>query len=117
MKRIIAPACALLLVLAGCKSDKSATPAAPSQANPSPSTPSSPGTPSTPPPSTPTSPGTGTSATDIPGLTPLDYLALEQPIAGDHALRIVSPTVLELTRLSTKQPDPAKMDVWNFVDG
>ncbi len=47
---------------------------------------------------------------------PLDYLALEQPIAGDHELRIISPMVLELTRLSTKQPDPAKMDVWNFAD-
>ncbi len=47
---------------------------------------------------------------------PLDYLSLEQPIESDHGLRIISPTVLELTRLSVKRPDPATMDVWNFVD-
>jgi hypothetical protein len=84
-------------------------------------TPSSPSTPTTPSqPTTPTipstSPGSGASASDIPGVTALDYLTLDQPIDGDHALRIVSPNVLELTRLSIKRPDPAQMDVWNFVD-
>jgi hypothetical protein len=62
------------------------------------------------------SPGPGTGATDIPGLTPLDHLSLEQPIEGDHELRIITPTVLELTRLSIKRPEPAPMDVWNFVE-
>jgi len=41
----------------------------------------------------------------------------KEPIDGDHALRVVSANVLELTRLSIKRPDPAPMDVWNFVDG
>ncbi len=119
MKWITAPACALLLCLSACNSDKSK----PAQTQPPPQpVPSQPGVtnpPVTPPPTTPVpvSPGAGTTASDIPGLTPLDYLSLEQPIDGDHALRIISPTVIELTRLSIKRPDPAGMDVWNFVDG
>ena len=55
-------------------------------------------------------------ASDIPGLTALDYLTLNLPADGDNALRIVAPTVLELTRLNVKQPNTA-MPAWNFVNG
>ncbi len=39
------------------------------------------------------------------------------PQIGAHALTVVSPTVLELRRVTTKQPDPAPVSAWNFVDG
>ena len=112
-----------MLVMAACKSEsKSPTPAG-SNAGTGGSTPP-PSSPPTPPPATPPAqppPGSGSqpgvTAADIPGVTPLDYLTLDQPIDGDHALRLVAPDVLELTRLSVKRPAPAAMDVWNFVDG
>ena len=50
-----------------------------------------------------------------PAVTSMDYLTLEQPLAGDNALRILTPTLLELQRINTKQPDPAPVDSWNFV--
>ncbi|MDB6115761.1 MAG: hypothetical protein JWQ62_2706, partial [Lacunisphaera sp.] len=55
-------------------------------------------------------------ASDIPGVTALDYLTLNQPVDGDNALRIVAPTVLELTRLNVKSPNSASMPAWNFVN-
>jgi hypothetical protein len=131
MKLLTVTVCsAAILLLSACDSgsDSGSTAGATAPATtPTPSTPSTPSTPTTPPPVTPppvvtpptnpsTSPGNGTSASDIPGLTRLDYLTLDQPIDGDNALRIVAPNVLELTRLSVKRPDPAQMDVWNFVD-
>jgi hypothetical protein len=45
----------------------------------------------------------------------LSSLALPQP--GDCKLLCLSPTILELTLVSTKQPDPAPVGKWNFVDG
>ncbi|HWA26510.1 MAG TPA: glycoside hydrolase family 9 protein [Lacunisphaera sp.] len=116
MKRIAAPAFVLLLGLAACNSDTASNSPTGSTSSGTPPA-STPTTPTTPAPAAPgTSPGAGVSASDIPGVAALDYLALEQPIEGDNALRIVTPTVLELTRLSTKRPDPATMEVWNFVD-
>ncbi len=117
MKLLPVAACAsLLLFLTACESDSPGSPSTSTPITASPSAPA-PTTPTTPSTNPGTSPGSGASASDIPGLTSLDYLTLEQPIDGDHALRVVSPTVLELTRLSIKRPDPATMDVWNFVDG
>jgi len=113
MKWFVALACALLLVLSACKSEKSPAPQAPAQ--PAQSAPPPPPDSGTSTPTTP-SPGAGVSATDIPGVAALDYLTLEQPLDGDHELCVISPTVLELTRLSRKRPDPALMDVWNFAD-
>ena len=40
-------------------------------------------------------------------------LALPEP--GDHQLRILSPDTLELTLVTTKEPDPAKVTTWNFA--
>src|SRR4051794_22230469 len=40
---------------------------------------------------------------------------LEMPPVGAHQLRILSPTLLELTLVTTKQADPAPVNRWNFV--
>src|SRR6185436_8027345 len=42
---------------------------------------------------------------------------LLMPPVGWNELRIVSPTVLELTLITTKQPDPAPVEQWDFVHG
>ena len=41
---------------------------------------------------------------------------LQIPQPGDSALHILSPNVLELVRVNTKQPDPATVDSWNWID-
>jgi hypothetical protein len=41
---------------------------------------------------------------------------LQIPKPGDSALHILTPTVLELERINTKQPNPATVDSWNWVD-
>jgi len=40
-------------------------------------------------------------------------LTLPQP--GSYQLKVLSPTLLELTLITTKKPDPAGVDQWNFV--
>ncbi|MGV3772885.1 MAG: glycoside hydrolase family 9 protein, partial [Verrucomicrobiales bacterium] len=37
------------------------------------------------------------------------------PSVGDHELRILTPTLVELSRITTKLPDPAPITEWNFV--
>jgi hypothetical protein len=37
------------------------------------------------------------------------------PSVGAHELRIISPTLLELSLVSTKPPDPAPVSQWDFV--
>ena len=44
-----------------------------------------------------------------------DDQPLELPRAGDHQLRIVAPDTLELTLITTKEPDPASVTVWDFA--
>ena len=39
------------------------------------------------------------------------------PQVGDHTLRILSPNLLELFLVNTKPPDPAPVDMWNWVSG
>ncbi len=41
---------------------------------------------------------------------------LTMPAVGSYQLRILSPTILELTLITTKQPDPAPVTEWNFVE-
>jgi len=41
---------------------------------------------------------------------------LKLPKSGDHELHVLSPTVLELFRVNTKQPDPARVDSWDWVN-
>src|SRR5262245_9928393 len=45
-----------------------------------------------------------------------DAASLTLPAPGAHQLRICSENVLELTLISTKKPDPAGVDQWNFAD-
>jgi hypothetical protein len=55
---------------------------------------------------------TGTSVANAIGENALS----REPQVGDYQLRILSPTVLELERVTTKQADPATITDWNFVD-
>src|SRR3954454_17426104 len=45
-----------------------------------------------------------------------DSLSLRMPVVGDHQLRVITPTLLELTLITTKAADPATLSQWNFVD-
>jgi hypothetical protein len=45
-----------------------------------------------------------------------DSAPLYLPQVGDHQLRLLSPTLLELMLVTTKAPDPAPVTQWNFVD-
>ena len=51
-----------------------------------------------------------------PVVSVVNYTSLELPQIGDTALNILSPTVLELHLINTKDPDPAQVANWNFVD-
>jgi hypothetical protein len=42
---------------------------------------------------------------------------IQTPAIGDNALHILSPNLLELFLVNTKQPDPATVDTWNWVNG
>ena len=44
-----------------------------------------------------------------------DEPTLELPVPGAHQLRVVSPTVLELTLVTSKARDPAPVERWNLV--
>lgn len=44
-----------------------------------------------------------------------DDQPLELPRVGDHQLRVIAPDTLELTVVSTKEPDPAAVTTWNFA--
>ncbi len=44
-----------------------------------------------------------------------DERPLDLPVPGAYELRILSPTVLELTLVTTKAPDPAPVETWDFV--
>ena len=41
---------------------------------------------------------------------------LALPVVGTSQLRILSPNLLELTRITTEAPPPAKLTEWDFVD-
>ena len=45
-----------------------------------------------------------------------DNNPLVLPAPGDHQLRVLSPNLLELSLITTKAPDPAKVSQWDFVD-
>src|SRR2546428_8428133 len=46
-----------------------------------------------------------------------DVQPAQMPPVGAYQLRVLSPTVLEITRINTKPPDPARVDSWDFVGG
>ena len=41
---------------------------------------------------------------------------LQIPQVGDHALHVLSPNLLELVLVNTKQPNPARVDSWDWVN-
>ena len=45
----------------------------------------------------------------------MDGTNLVAPPVGDNALRILTPTLLELRQINTKAPDPALVSSWNVV--
>lgn len=51
-----------------------------------------------------------------PEISVTDYTGLRLPKAGDHTLHVLSPTLLELQLVTKKDPDPAPVPQWNFVD-
>lgn len=60
----------------------------------------------------------GTTTTNPPPSTVsvVDDTNLQLPKPGNNTLHVLSPTLLELVLINTKQPDPALVDSWNFVD-
>src|SRR5260221_5299571 len=40
---------------------------------------------------------------------------LSLPATGHFELRIISPTILEVSHVNSKPPDPAPVDSWTFV--
>src|SRR5580658_5842130 len=45
-----------------------------------------------------------------------DDQPLRLPPVGSYQLRVLAPSLLELTLVTTKPPDPAPLNQWNFVD-
>src|SRR4051812_35385943 len=54
------------------------------------------------------------SAATLPAL--VDDIALQLPKPGDNTLHILSGTLLELKRINSKAPDPARVDSWDFIN-
>ena len=54
-------------------------------------------------------------AQHLAGAIPTD-VDIQTPRPGDHALRILTPTLLELFLVNTKQPDPGHVDTWDWVN-
>lgn len=46
-----------------------------------------------------------------------DDPSLSLPLPGSHQLRIISPTILELTLINSKSPASSRVESWDFVDG
>jgi hypothetical protein len=61
-------------------------------------------------------PGNGTITPSTGSIAVVDYTTLEMPQVGDHALKIVSPTIVELRLINTRAQNAAP-ELWNFVSG
>src|SRR5690348_1577666 len=60
---------------------------------------------------------TSVSAVTLPNdLQITDENPMKMPAVGSYGLRVLSPNLLELTLITTKQPDPAGVTEWNFVN-
>ncbi len=40
---------------------------------------------------------------------------LQMPTVGSYGLRIISPTMLEVTLINSKEPSPARVSTWDFI--
>ena len=52
----------------------------------------------------------------LPGLYSVDDTMLQLPKVGDHALHILTPTLLEMDLITSKAADPASVTNWNLVN-
>lgn len=52
----------------------------------------------------------------LPGTLVVDNIGFQMPKPGDYALRVVNPTLLELKLINTKDPDPARVTQWDWVN-
>ena len=61
--------------------------------------------------------GTASSSGSLaaPALSNVDYTALQLPKPGESLLHILSPTLLELKLIDTKQPGNGPLQAWNLV--
>lgn len=63
------------------------------------------------------SPTTATFTNELfPGTTTVDNIALRMPRPGDYALHVLTPTLLELKLINSKDPDPARVTQWDWVN-
>src|SRR4051794_2418141 len=53
---------------------------------------------------------------NMTGVTALDYVNLALPKVGSNSLHVLTPVLLELKLINTKQPDPARVTQWDLVD-
>jgi hypothetical protein len=60
--------------------------------------------------------GISLAQSSIPGVSTLDYVNLELPRVGSNALHVLSPTLLELKLINTKQSAAARVSQWDWVD-
>lgn len=58
----------------------------------------------------------GFGSNSLPGIYPADYATLELPKSGDHGLHILSPSLLELKLINTKEASSNRVSNWDFVD-
>lgn len=55
-------------------------------------------------------------STNVLDVSAIDYITPELPKVGDNTLHVLSPNLLELKLINTKQPDPARVTAWDLVD-
>jgi hypothetical protein len=56
------------------------------------------------------------STSSLPGSSVADYTMLELPKVGSNTLHVLTPNMLELKLINTKQPDPAPVTQWDLVN-
>ncbi len=56
-----------------------------------------------------------TNTNTLPGTTPIDYTMLQQPSVGDNSLHVLTPSLLEVNIVNTKQPNPGTFTNLNLV--
>jgi len=59
---------------------------------------------------------TDNSTNALPGLSTVDDMMLQLPTVGDNAVHILTPTLLEVDLITTKEADPAAVTNWNLVN-
>jgi len=64
----------------------------------------------------PTTPGVTQPEGTLPSMSVVDYTTPELPEVGANTMNVLAPNVLELVLVNTKQPDPAPVSSWNWVN-